>query len=158
MAFGIDDLINGVRESRQFFLRHLNGVCEDQWDWKPYAECKSIRETLAHLISDDRATQYVLENGTFPNFDEMGVQAEDIEKLLEMLSESHAQFCAFLKQRFADTPLDTEVPYFSGKLPLGLAIGGMSSEDYYHAGQVAFIRMATDPSWDYYASIYGGQG
>ena len=31
---------------------------------------------------------------------------------------------------------------------------GISSEDYYHAGQITFIRMATDPQWDYYRSIY----
>jgi len=156
MAFGIDDLIKGVKESRKSFLKHLQGIREDQWDWKPYAECKSIRETVAHLISDDRATQYTLEHGKFPDFEEMDVKETDIQKLLALLAESHDQYCKFVKEKFADTPLDTEVPFFSGKAVLGLAISGISSEDYYHSGQVAFIRMATDPSWDYYASIYGG--
>lgn len=54
MAFDVDSLIEGVRESRRFFLKHLKGLRDDQWEWKPYPECKSIRETLAHLVSDDR--------------------------------------------------------------------------------------------------------
>lgn len=155
MAFGIDDLIAGVRESRKHFLKHIQGITLEQWDWKPYPECKSIRETLSHLISDDQASKYVLATGSFPNFEEMEIKETDIDKLLDLLAESHEDFCYFLKEKFSSTPLDTEVFYFGGQMKLGLAISGISSEDCYHAGQVAFIRMATDPSWNYYASIYG---
>jgi uncharacterized damage-inducible protein DinB len=157
MAFGIDDLISGVKESRRHFLKHLKGLRDEQWNWKPYPECKSVRETLAHLISDDRATIYLLEHGKFPNFDEMEVGETDVERLLTLLADSHQKYCSFVKEKFAETQLDSEVAFFGGKTKLGLAIAGISSEDYYHAGQVAFIRMATDPSWDYYASIYGGE-
>lgn len=43
MAFDINTLVQGVRESRRYFLKHLNGLRDDQWDWKPYPQCKSIR-------------------------------------------------------------------------------------------------------------------
>lgn len=79
-----------------------------------------------------------------------------MHELLVLLEESHEDLCAFLLSKPADTPLDVEISFFTGRMPLGLAIAGISSEDYYHAGQVAFTRMATDPAWDYYASIYGG--
>lgn len=54
MAFTAAELIDGVRHSRRHFLKHLRGLRDDQWDWKPYPECKSIRETLAHLVWVDR--------------------------------------------------------------------------------------------------------
>jgi hypothetical protein len=37
---------------------------------------------------------------------------------------------------------------------LGSALAFLTSEDYYHAGQVAFIRLATNPEWDYYGEIF----
>ena len=156
MAFDIETLITAVQKSRRNFLAHLKGLRDDQWDWKPYPECKSICETLAHLIADDRATVVMLETGEFPDFGGMLEREAATPKLLDLLAESHENLCAFLRGRFADTPLDGVVKFFGGSEPLGLAIAGISSEDYYYAGQVAFIRMATDPAWDYYKEIYGG--
>ena len=54
--------------------------------------------------------------------------------------------------------MDTEVSAYGTPMKLGRAIAHLSSEDFYHAGQVAFIRIATDPSWDYYAVIYAHEG
>ena len=154
MAFDIETLIGGVRESRRYFLKHIKGVRDEQWDWKPYPECKSIRETLAHLIADDRATVVMLETGEFPDFGAMLEHEAAPTKLQALLAESHENLCAFLRRKFTDAPLDGVVKYFFGPEPLGLAIMGIPLEDYYHAGQVAFIRMATDPEWDY-KSVYG---
>lgn len=55
MALTLDDLIASFLFRRTRFLKHVDGLQEDQWDWKPYPECKSVRETVAHLIVDDRA-------------------------------------------------------------------------------------------------------
>ena len=156
MAFDIETLITAVQKSRRNFLAHLKGLRDDQWDWKPYPECKSIRETVAHLIADDRAAVVMLETGEFPDFGGMLEREAAPAKLQALLAESHENLCAFLRRRFADAPLDGVVKYFFGPEPLGLAIMGGSSEDYYHAGQVAFIRMASDPQWDY-KEIYGGE-
>ena len=53
-------------------------------------------------------------------------------------------------------PLDAEFSAFGSKMKLAAGIPHLSSEDYYHAGQVSYIRMATDPAWDYYGHVYGG--
>lgn len=153
MATDLDSVIAGIRASRKHFLKHLKGVQGDQWDWKPYPECKSIRETLAHLVSDDRASIEMLDKGQL-DYEALQENEKDIAKLLQILSKSHEQLCAFIKTRYANTPLDQEIQFFSGKEPLWRAISGISAEDYYHAGQVAFVRMATNPSWDYYSDIY----
>lgn len=154
MAYDLETAIAGIRASREFFLSHIKGVRDDQWDWKPYPECKSIREIIAHLISDDRAFIEILGKGEIADHSALEEKERDLAKLLDMLSKSHESLCAFVRYKFANTPLDTPVSFFSGEEPLSTAIAGISSEDFYHAGQVAFIRMATDPKWDYYASIY----
>jgi uncharacterized damage-inducible protein DinB len=154
MALDLDALIQGVRASRRYFLKHIQGLGDEQWDWKPYPECKTIRETLAHLVSDDRAFLEMMDKGKITDYDAFDEQERDVSALLILLAESHENLCRFLRARFADVPVDTEVNSFFGRVPLGTAISGISSEDYYHAGQVAFIRIATDPQWKYYASIY----
>lgn len=156
MSFGVEDFIDGIHASRQYFLRHINGLKDDQWDWKPYPECKSIRETIAHMITDDRAFIYLLDSGDMPDYSSIMETEHDINKLMAILAKTHDELCAFIKTKFTETPLDNEFKFISYNLKLGQILTSLSHEDYYHAGQVAFIRMATDPSWDYYKEIYGG--
>ena len=151
----LNSVIESIHASRKYFLNHIKGLRQDQWDWKPFPECKSIGETLAHLIADDRAAIHILETGQFPDFGSILEHAPDPIKLQALLTQSHENLVAFLLNKFSDTSLDTPVNYFEGVISLSQAILGISSEDYYHAGQVAFIRLATDPQWDYYQQVYG---
>lgn len=48
MAVGLDEILDNLYRSQRFFRAHLNGMREDQWDWKPYPACRSIREVLRH--------------------------------------------------------------------------------------------------------------
>lgn len=158
MAFTLDDVLEGVRASRAHFLKHLDGLREEQWDWKPYPECKSVRETVAHLVTDDRAALFSLETGKEPDYEALSVEpGRDSARLRALLDESHARLCEAIQARYANAPLDTEACIYGGSMKLARGIAHLSSEDFYHAGQVAFIRMATDPAWDYYAAIYGGE-
>lgn len=160
MAFTFEDLIESLRASRSNFHKHLEGLKDDQWDWKPYPECKSIRDTLIHLVVDDRVAVWALDADGEPDYeafvnaatDEAG---SDLVHLKEMLDTSFTALLEQLISRYADQPLDTEISTFGSPKKLGVAIPYFSSEDYYHTGQVAFIRMASDPSWNYYAAIYG---
>ncbi|MBI1741567.1 DinB family protein [Candidatus Acetothermia bacterium] len=158
MAATINDLVELLRHTRKHFLKHLNGLKDEQWDWKPYPECKSIRETLAHLIADDRAALQSLQTGKEPTYETLQESERDLTKLLALLDKSHQELCEFLLKKYANAPLDTEVCVWGTKTKMARGIPYFLSEDFYHAGQVAFIRMATDPKWDYYAAIYGGQG
>ncbi len=151
----VSDLVDAVRSSRRHFWKHVDGLREDQWDWKPYPECKSIRETLAHLVTDDRAALAALEAGGEPDYESCVESERDLERLRELLTESHQALCATLEQKYAGAPLDTVASFWGAMKPLGAGIPFLCSEDYFHAGQVSFIRMATDPAWDYYSAIYG---
>lgn len=156
MSFSVEDFIDGIHASRQYFLRHLNDLKDDQLDWQPYPECKSIRDTVAHMISDDRAFIHLLESGNLPDYALIQENERDIDKLMAVLAKTHDELCSYIRIKFADAPLDREIRYVITDLKLGTVLSSLSHEDYYHAGQVAFIRMATDPSWDYYKEIYGG--
>jgi uncharacterized damage-inducible protein DinB len=157
MPFTTADLIDMIRHSRRHFLKHLRGLRQDQWDWKPYPECKSIRETLAHLIWVDRAALVSLETGGEPDYAALEEPARDLDRLHALMGDSHERLCRHLNTHYAGAPLDTEVCLYGDRQTLGRALAYFPSEDYYHAGQVAFIRIATDPGWDYYSSIYGSE-
>ena len=155
MSFTPVELVEGLRAARSYFLLHLVGVRDDQWDWKPYPACKSIRETIAHLVVDDRAALYSLQHGAEPDYDAMEVAERDLHTLLKLLRESHDQLCSYLIEHYGSQPLDSAFSAYGRVRKLGQGIPDLASEDYFHAGQVTFIRLATDPDWDYYAAIYG---
>jgi uncharacterized damage-inducible protein DinB len=157
MAVTLNDLLNSVRDSRRHFLKHLTGLRDDQWDWKPYPECKSIRETLMHLHVDDKAALFSVQTNEEPDYEGMLAAAEmkEVAQLRAQLDESFETLLQEIQTRYADAPLDAEICIFGSKMKLAIGIPHLSAEDFYHAGQVAFIRMATDPDWNYYAAVYG---
>ena len=159
MAITLEDLLNSVRSSRRYFFKHLSGVRDDQWDWKPYPECKSLRETLVHLQVDDLAALEALQTGEEPDYEAITARQTETDpaKLRSLLDASFETLLTEINKRYADAPLDAEICIFGGKYPLALGVPHLSAEDFYHAGQVAFIRIATDPAWDYYAAVYGAE-
>ena len=156
MGYTLQDLIEGLQSSREHFFKHLDGVKDDQWDWQPYPQCKTIRETMAHLVVVDRGFLFAFETGGMPDWDSLfpDWQPYSPEQLRALLLESRAKLLDHLKSKYADAPLDTEVTLYGAPQKLGAAVSGLSSEDYYHTGQTSYIRMASDPGWDYYAAIY----
>ena len=154
MSLTIEEFVEGLRASRLHFLKHLEGMNPAQIAWKPYPECKSVIETLQHLIIDDTAALESLQTGGHPDYDAVKVEETDYEKLLTQLGESHGKLIAYIEGRFGGGPLDADATAWGAKMPAARAIAYLSSEDFFHAGQVTFIRMATDPSWDYYTQIY----
>jgi uncharacterized damage-inducible protein DinB len=154
MSLTIEEFIEGVRGSRRHFLKHLEGMTPEQIVWKPYPECKNVIETLQHLVIDDTTALESLQTGDHPHYDAVTVEESDYEKLLTLAGESHAKLIAYIQQRYESGPLDAEATAWGTKMPAARAIAYLSSEDFFHAGQVSFIRMATDPTWDYYENIY----
>lgn len=154
MALSNRDFIDGVRSSRKHFLNHLNDLTGEQIGWKPFPECKSIAETINHLVTDDRAALQSFQTGDEPDYEGLAVEETDYNKLRMMLDASHSELMNYLDQNFGDAPLDADATVWGTDLPAARAIAYLISEDFYHAGQVAFIRMAIDPDWDYYTEIY----
>lgn len=153
MPVTTDDLLEGLRRSRRHFLKHLEGVQEDQWDYRPFPQCKSIRETLQHLVIDDRAALESLRTCKEPNYERQPYEVQDIDELYRLLAMSHGALLRDLSERVRH--LDEEICVWGLVLKAAVGIPYFSSEDFYHAGQVAFLRMACDPQWDYYHAIYG---
>jgi uncharacterized damage-inducible protein DinB len=155
MALSNRDFIEGLRSSRRHFLKHLAGLKPQQIEWKPFPECKSVKEILAHLVVDDLAALESFQTLHEPGYDKIAAPEGTYEELRGALDESHEKLISWLNANLADKPLDESSCGFGHPLPACQAIAHISSEDYYHAGQIAFIRMATDPEWEYYGAIYG---
>lgn len=157
------DLVESVRKSRGFLFKHLKGLTPEQWVWKPYPECKSVVETLKHLVVDDRFALYALdakEATSMDMYEVIGTRVEeeasdDVEALIAMVEHSFEILLTTILQRYGNAPLDTEITIYGEKHSLAVGIPYLSSEDHYHSGQIAFIRIATDPEWNYYSNIYG---
>lgn len=113
-----------------------------------------------HLLHVDRAALDSLNTGTLDAWgaltEQIAVETESltIPELQALLEVSHAALLDYLATAYATHSLDDPIPLWASPTPLGRAVPYLSSEDFYHSGQVAFIRQATDPSWDYYAAIY----
>lgn len=155
MAFGIVDLVQGIIASRAYFLKHVRGMTDEQWIWKPYPECKSGREILQHLIIDDMAALDSLKTGAHPDYESFAVSETDIGRLLTILEKTHKELVDTLRDLGEGKSLEDDICIWGDHVKLGRGVPHLSSEDYYHAGQIAYIRMATDPNWDYYTDIYG---
>jgi uncharacterized damage-inducible protein DinB len=161
VSITVEDLVTSIRSSREHFLKHIDGLTAEQWDWKPYPECMSVRETLGHLIVDDLAALESLESEEEPEYDVISQHEMQAERLVNLdvlksrLTESHEKLCTYILGRWSTADLDSEICVWGNKMTLVRGISHLSSEDFYHSGQIAFIRMATDPSWNYYGAIYG---
>jgi len=153
VAFDIDDLVDNMHGALRFFLAHLSGLRDDQWDWKAAPACHSIREILVHLCEtyEDKAA---LEEA-------LARPVPDVSQVQALFEAAAKRDYARLRQKYAATPLDAEIAVAGGDWFLGRAsvkagtlLARRAWEECYHTGQVVAIRQATDPEWDP-AAVYG---
>jgi len=153
VAFEIDDLVDNMRGALRFFLAHLHGLRDEQWDWKPAPACRSIREMLRHLCEtyEDRAALEEALARPLP-------KVAEVQALFEAAAKRDY---AHLRRKYADTPLDAEIAiagsdWFLGRASVkaGTLLARRAWEECYHTGQVVAIRQATDPDWDP-STVYG---
>ena len=154
VALELDDLLDTMHGALRFFLAHLNNLREDQWDWKPFPACRSIREILCHLC-ETYADKAALE-------EELAQPLPHIAKVQALFEAAARADYARLCERYAGVPLETEVPIAGGDwflkreaVRVAALLMRRSWEECYHTGQVVFIRLATDPDWDQEEEVYG---
>lgn len=141
--------------SRDYFLKHLQGLSEEQWHFKPFAECKSALQTLQHLIIDDLSAIESLRTGAEPDYEAYKQTEGTHEELLRALEATHEALLAEIASRYPNPDEATPICIWGTQYPFRSGVAWLSSEDCYHAGQIAFLRMACDPKWEYYNAIYG---
>ena len=156
MAFQLDDLIDTMHRALKFFLAHLNGLRDEQWDWKPSPACRSIREILRHLC-ETYMEKTALE-------EELARTAPEVVRVQRLFEKAAKQDYERLRARYAETPLDAEIAvpdgdWFLGRnrVKAGTLLARRAWEECYHTGQVVYIRLATDPDWNQEAAVYGSE-
>ena len=153
----IDQLIAKLDESRSWLLKLLDGLKPDQWDAKPYPNVKSIRETLEHMVINDRVVPLMM-RGEEPDYEKHAPkQGMSPESLLTLLKETQAQKLSSIRNQFKDRDLAEEIDtVYSGRQPIWAEIISVAYEEWYHIGQMSLVRQGTDSDWDYYAHFYSG--
>ena len=156
----LNGLIESVISSRKYFLRHLEGLPDEAWTFKPFSECKNILETQVHLRNDDEMAAESILTKEEPDYETATIGAyEEVangpDVLLNRLAVSHQRLLDLIRSEFSSESLNGEICIWGSMKPLYRGVPYLSSEDFYHAGQVAFVRMAIQPDWNYYGDIYG---
>ena len=143
-----------MHRALKFFLAHLNGLRDEQWDWKPSPACRSIREILRHLC-ETYMEKTALE-------EELARTAPEVVRVQRLFEKAAKQDYERLRARYAETPLDAEIAvpdgdWFLGRnrVKAGTLLARRAWEECYHTGQVVYIRLATDPDWNQEAAVYG---
>ncbi|MGC4047882.1 MAG: DinB family protein [Armatimonas sp.] len=156
----MSQLIESVQKSRVYCLKHLAGMSDEIFEAQPHPECKSARQTLLHLVGVDRSVLEGVKTAVMPDFFaiDAAVTAELGElpraALEDAIKASHEELLSYIQGTYGDKTPDDTIPLWGTPTPLGKAIPYLSSEDYYHAGQLGYMRLAADPAWDYYTAIY----
>jgi hypothetical protein len=154
VEFTLDDLVDNMHGALKFFLVHLNGLLASQWDWKPSPACRSIREMLFHLCEtyEDKAA---LEK-------ELAQPIPDVSRVQALFEAAAKQDYERLRVKYANTPIDHEFvitggDFFLGRerVKVGTLLARRAWEECYHTGQIVYIRLASDPTWDQEAAVYG---
>lgn len=154
MLFGLNDLQDNMHGALKFFLAHLNNLQDHQWDWKPSPSCRSIREILRHLCEtyQDKAELEA----------ELDLPVPEVCRVQALFEAAARQDYEALLQRYAAIPLHAEVSLPGGdwflereQVKAGTLLARRAWEECYHTGQVALLRLATDPEWDLEATVYG---
>ena len=144
MAAGLEAILDNLSRSQRFFRAHLNGIQDPQWDWKPFPACRSIREILVHwaetFSADDNALRLALQP-----------DVPDVALVQRLMKEGGLRYATGFREQYSDAAMDS---LFPNGLAVGTVLASLSSEDNYHAGQIAFIRLATDPEWDWVKAVH----
>jgi hypothetical protein len=83
------------------------------------------------------------------------VDETDPQKLLVLLQKGLDNIIEYVEATYSDADLETDVQAWEFHATLANAMTWFGGEENYHTGQVAFIRLASDPTWDYYDQIHG---
>ena len=144
MAIGLEEVMENLYRTQRFFRAHLNGMQPEQWDWKPFPACRSVREILLHwaeiFAADDAALTAGL-TAAFPN----------VASVQELMKEAGLRFGTGFSAQYAECGLDSRLP---NGVAVGTALASLAGEDNYHAGQIAFIRLATEPDWNWVQAVH----
>ena len=145
MAVGLDEIMASFHFSQRFFRAHLNGIRSDQWDWKPFPACRSIREILLHWADLYSPGQTGLQTALEPT-------EPNVATVQSLMKEAGERYAAEYHEKYADTPMDA--PFRPNGITVGTVLASFPAEDNYHAGQIAFIRLATEPEWDWVKAVH----
>lgn len=130
---------------RQPLFAVLDGITDQQLNWKPAPESRSIGEIFRHLLRVDG--WFLRRLGIEPVVgDAKSGSVEDIRHHLESIQKQLGEIVAaaesdedILRERLSLDGKDRE--------RLGVAVLHIAQHDLYHLAQVVYLRRAQDRTW-----------
>lgn len=130
---------------RQPLFAVLDGITDQQLNWKPAPESRSIGEIFRHLIRVDG--WFLRRLGIEPVAgDAKSGSVEDIRLHLEGIQKQIGEFVAAAE---SDEDILRTRTSLDGKdhEKLGVAVLHIAQHDLYHLAQVVYLRRAQDRTW-----------
>ncbi len=140
-----ESLANIYRVCSKALYPVLNGLSEQQLNWKPAPESRSISEIYRHLIRVD--AWFLKQFQIQPAVQDPG--ETHAAHLLDSLRQSHQYVLDLLRacQTPADLRRQSPAPELAGHNTLAEAIIHMAQHYLYHLAQVIYLRRAQDRAW-----------
>lgn len=123
----------------------LDGIPEEQLNWRPAPESRSIGQIIRHLIRVDR--WFLERQGYAPDISDPGEVGP--AELLQALQNTHAQIRAVLESIPDDAALarKSTAPNAGPHETLAEVVVHIAQHYLYHLAQVIYLRRAQDRSW-----------
>jgi hypothetical protein len=109
----------------------------DAWDSRLVGTSRSIREIVGHLLEEDSEWLVLL-----------GGKSLSLDASIESLRLSNEALIGLLQANWADR-VDEAFAILTGDgKGMEQAVTYRQIEDYYHSGQIAWLRLSVEPEWE----------
>ena len=134
------DLALALAASREFLLRQIRGLSFEDCAAKPRGALRSIEEIVEHMLANDAFCMAKLDAEPFEDEPDQSAAAR--------LTRSGMALTQVIRQKWAGNEHAALLRLAGGGAGIARGVAYIQIEDFYHAGQVCWIRLVLHPDWD----------
>lgn len=140
------DLAMALAASREFLVRQVRGLSPAECDYLVTGMRATVNQIVEHMLANDAFCLDKLGGTAWP--DDPTLPAD------QRLSRSGMALQQEIRANWADKQDEALLRLAGGGEGIAKGVSYIQIEDFYHAGQVCWIRLALQPDWDSNADTY----
>jgi hypothetical protein len=140
------DLAMALAASREFLVRQVRGLSSAECDYLVTGMRQTINQIVDHMLANDAFCMDKL--GAQPYVDDPSLSAD------QRLTRSGLALQQEIRRNWSDKEDEALLRLAGGGEGIAKGVSYIQIEDFYHAGQACWIRLALQPEWDSDADTY----
>lgn len=140
------DLAMALAASREFLVRQVRGLTASECDYLVPGMRATVNQIVEHMIANDAFCMDKLGGAKW--IDDPSLSAE------QRLSRSGMALQQEIRANWSHKQEEALLRLAGGGEGIAKGVSYIQIEDFYHAGQVCWIRLAIQPDWDSDADTY----